>query len=219
MRLFPPCILLALLAATGSGMALELPSVFSDHMVLQQGRPVPVWGKGAAADSEVTVTFGSQVQKVRAGADGAWQVELEPLTASSQGQSLTVKSGNATQQVSDVLVGEVWLCSGQSNMAWPISNSQDSDLEVATANRPLLRLFIVDRVVGPEERWSSAGSWQVCSPETVKGFSAVGYRFGVTLQEALGVPVGLIQSSWGGTPAIAWTRLSAMDRHPLLTER
>jgi len=201
-----------------AGAAIEMPAIFSDGMVLQREMPVPVWGRGLKEGREVVVSLGANLAKAKAGPDGSWKAVLAPLGASAEPAVLAIEAGDERREFKDVLVGEVWLCSGQSNMEWSVDHAADSDLEIAAANRPLLRFFKVDKVAAPAARWTCDGSWRVSTPASVEEFSAVGYRFGVTLQEVLGVPVGLIQAAWGGTPAIAWTRTSALDKHPLLVE-
>jgi sialate O-acetylesterase len=124
--------------------------------------------------------------------------------------------GGATLHFDNVLVGEVWLLSGQSNMEWPVRRSTDGDLDALAGHHPHLRLFRVDRAAQIEPRFSSSEPWRISSPEHVLDFSAVGYHFGILIHQALQVPVGLIQVAWGGTPAIAWTRPSVFDRHPSL---
>jgi sialate O-acetylesterase len=198
--------------------ALEMPGIFSDHMVLQQQRPVPLWGK-ADPGTTVTVIFGDQSSTAQTNADGTWQVWLQALTASFEPQTLVVQAGDKQLQFTDVLVGEVWLASGQSNMQWRIRQSLDADLEVLLANHPAMRLYQVSQVASDRPRFSDAAVWQLCSPETIAEFSAVAYHFGRDLRGILDVPVGLINASWGGTPAIAWTREAAFTGDPLFAEK
>lgn len=198
--------------------ALVLPSVFSDHMVLQQQRPLPIWGK-AAAGATVEVTFRDCHVTVEVSAEGRWQATLEPQEASFEPAQLVVTDGRQTLRFNDVLVGEVWLCSGQSNMQWPLHQVKDGDLEMLAANHPAMRLFTVPNVTSQEPLFTCEADWQICSEQTVGVFSAVGYYFGRDLRQVLEVPVGLIDASWGGTPAIAWTREQVFEQHPLLVER
>lgn len=186
---------------------VSLPSVFGTGMVLQQGRPVPVWG-WADAGEKVTVSFRDQSVSATASDEGEWKVQLEPVGLGEPG-TLTV-AGNNTVTFDDVLVGEVWVCSGQSNMQWSVRASLDPDLEAASANFPKIRLFKVPMVTAKEPQTNVPAEWQVCSPETVPDFSAVAYYHGRQLHQVLGVPVGLIQTAWGGTRAEAWTSPSAM---------
>jgi sialate O-acetylesterase len=180
---------------------VKLPAIFGSHMVLQREMPVPVWG-WAAAGEEVTVTFRDQTVSTKAGADGKWKVSLAPL-ALGEPATLTVKGQN-TIALEDVLVGEVWVGSGQSNMQWSVSAALDPDLEAAAGKHDQIRLFYVPRVSLPEVQEDVQAKWELCTPETVPGFSAVLYYFGRQLQQTLGVPVGLVHTSWGGTRAEAW---------------
>jgi sialate O-acetylesterase len=197
---------------------VRLPAILSDHMVLQQQMPLPVWG-WAEPGEQVTVTFDKQKQTAKADEKGNWQVKLSPLTASETPAELTI-AGKNTVTLKDVLVGEVWLCSGQSNMEFTMRTVKNSAQEIADANHPNLRLFTVPKWVQQEpqkdvkEDRRGKITWDACTPQTVPGFSAVGYFFGRDLQKELHVPVGLIHSSWGGTPAEAWTRHSNLENDP-----
>jgi sialate O-acetylesterase len=212
------CLLIAAPSIHAETAALEIPTIFSDGMVLQRDMPVPVWGR-AQAGARVTVRFANQAVDATADASGAWIARLAPLAASAAPAELAVESGDASRVIRDVLVGEVWLCSGQSNMVWTMGNSLDGDLDALGATNPLIRLYQVDMTPAAEPRFSAKAAWSHSTPATVPGFSAVAYHFGKALQPALGVPVGLIQSAWGGTPAISWTRSSAFPQHPQLMER
>ena len=190
---------------------VRLPALFSEHAVLQQGVPVPVWG-WADPGEEVTVALAGQTQSTKAGADGAWRVTFSALKA---GETLTlaVKGKNALT-VQDVLVGEVWLGSGQSNMAMTVNRCKEFAQEQAAAKLPQIRMFTVERVVGTSPQATCKGQWVVCAPETVGAFSATAYFFGRDLHQTLKVPVGLINSSWGGTPIEAWTSAEALAAVP-----
>lgn len=192
---------------------VRLPAVFGSHMVLQRDMPVPVWG-WAAPGEEVTVGFRDQTQTTTAGADGKWSVKIGPYTVGEPG-TLTVKGQN-TINLEDVLVGEVWVCSGQSNMGWTVAASIDPDLEASAATHPTLRLFQVPLLSKPEPQEDVKAQWKHCTPETIPSFSGVAYYFGRQLNESLQVPVGLIQTAWGGTRAEAWTSPSAMAARPEL---
>ncbi len=187
---------------------LTLPTVFSDHMVLQREQPVPVWGK-ADPGAAITVEFAGQIKPATAGADGKWRVDLDPLTASAEPRVLKVSSNLKSEiinlQFSDVLVGEVWLCAGQSNMEWPMEKTENADAAVAAADQPQIRLLLTPWRFATEPRDSVDAKWAVCTPETVKRFSAVAYFFGRKLNQDLNVPVGLIQAAWGGTRIEPWT--------------
>jgi sialate O-acetylesterase len=208
---------LLVLGTVSASADVKLPAVLSDHMVLQQQMSVPVWGT-ADAGEEVTVTFGQQKQTAKAGPDGKWAVKLSPLQASDKPAELTV-AGKNTLKLSDILVGEVWICSGQSNMEFRVSSAKNAKEEIAEAKYPEIRLFSVHKRVSEEplsdvwtqgaQKWENR--WEECSPESVGNFSAVGYFFGRDLHKAIGVPVGLIHTSWGGTPAEAWASPKALE--------
>lgn len=197
--------------------ALELPSIFSDHMVLQRDQPLPVWGR-AEPGAPVRVAFHEQVAETVAAADGTWKLKLPAQAANATPSTLEVSSGADRLVFEDVLVGEVWLCSGQSNMFVRIESSLNADLHALAANNPLVRLHQVETHASLTPRFSSKARWSRCEAQSVSVFSAVGYHFGTILHSVLGVPVGLVGAYSGGTPAIAWTRPSAFHRHPLLLE-
>ncbi len=193
---------------------VSLNNMFGDHMVLQQGIANRVWGR-AAPGEKVTVSIAGQSQATTAGDDGRWEVKLEPLTEYGGPHTLTIK-GNNEVTFQDVLVGEVWICSGQSNMQWAVNQSNDPDIEKAAANFPAIRLISVPQVGTQEPQDNFKGTWQVCSPQTVGDFSAVGYFFGRQLHQTLGVPVGLIDNAWGGSAADAWVKREKLAAHPTL---
>jgi sialate O-acetylesterase len=194
----------ATLAAGSSALhaAVAVASPFTDHAVLQRGQPIPVWGT-ADAGEKVTVTFDGQTKMVAAGADGKWRINLDSHTAGGP-YDFTV-AGTNTIKLTDILVGEVWVCSGQSNMEFVVKNARNSEQEIAAANFPKLRHFAVTKKTSDTPLTSCAGTWTVCTPETVGGYTAVGYFFGRKLLQELDVPIGLLHTSWGGTPAEAWT--------------
>jgi len=185
-----------------AGADVSLPSVFSDHMVLQRDLPVPVWGMADPGES-VTVRFADRLASTVADAEGRWRVTLDPLVASSDARRLTVEGRNRIE-IDDVLVGEVWICGGQSNMEWTVDGSDDPAAEKATANGPTLRLIKAPHVTANRPQDDITAAWQVCSPETVGGFTAVGYAFGRHLQDELDVPIGLLSINWGGTRIEPW---------------
>ena len=206
-RLAMALLCVCLLAAVGCRQAaanVRLPAVFSDHMVLEQGIKIPVWGWADAGET-VTVTLTNRIRKAAAVADsnGRWEVRLDPLAAGGP-HTMTV-AGKNTITVSDILVGEVWVCSGQSNMQMSVRSSADAEAEIAAARYPNIRLLTVARLTADEPRTDCKAAWVACSPETVPNFSAAGYFFGRHLHKKLGVPIGLINASWGGTRAEAWT--------------
>lgn len=193
---------------------LTLHGMFTDHAVLQRGMPILVWGTSDAG-AEVAVSLGDKKAAAKAGKDGRWQVEVESLEAGGP-YVLSVRQGDNAVQVKDVFVGEVWLCSGQSNMAWKVSRATNAKQEVADAKHPQIRMFNVPRSPSAQPQQNVKGNWQVCSPQTVAGFSATAYFFGRALHKELGVPVGLINSSVGGTPIEAWTSLETHKTSPQL---
>jgi len=205
-----------LLAVISSASAeVTLPAVFSDSMVLQRGRPVPVWGTAEAGES-VQVTFAGQAKTARADKQGRWLVKLDALEAGGP-HTLTVK-GSSRVTVGDVLVGEVWLASGQSNMAMTVRRCRDFKTEAAGADYPRIRMFTVTRHAALKPQPDCRGNWQVCSPETVGGFSGAAYFFGRRLHRELDVPVGLINSSWGGTAIEAWTSIDVQQKNSRLVD-
>lgn len=211
---------LVVLASGAAQADVKLPNIFSNHMVLQQGQKNRVWGLAEAGEA-VTVTIDKQSQKAAAGADGKWLVSLDAIPVGGP-YTLTVKGKNEVK-FDDVLVGEVWICSGQSNMQWSVNASNDSDLERAAAKFPRLRMINFPNVGVQEPIWTHDQSkWMVCTPETVGNFSAVGYFFGRQLLQTLDVPVGLINNAWGGSACEAWIRrdlLAADEKYKPLMDR
>ena len=187
---------------------VTLAPLFQDHAVLQRDKPLPVWGR-AAPGEHVTVSFQGQLVGATTGADGRWIVYLGAVTTSAEPAELVV-TGTNTVTVRDVLVGEVWLASGQSNMEWPVAKAAAGEREIDAAKFPLIRLFTAQHNVASRPADTVPGAWQVCTPETVRTFSAVGYFFARDLQRKLGVPVGLISSPWGGTPIESWMGEAAL---------
>jgi sialate O-acetylesterase len=182
---------------------VTLAPLFGDHAVLQRGKAVPIWGRAAAGES-VAVTFRDQTVKSIAGPDGRWMVCLKPLAASSEPAEL-VAVGRNTVAVRDVLVGDVWLASGQSNMELPVKRAGHKELEIGSANFPLIREIRIRHAVALAPADSvKTGGWLPASPKTVGDFSAVGYFFARDMHRSLGVPIGIINSSWGGTAIEAW---------------
>ena len=203
-------IFLALITSCLPVVAVSLPAIFGDHMVLQRGQANPVWGKASPGET-ITVRIDGQEHRAKAGKDGRWRVELDAMPAG--GPHVLEVSGRETQQFEDVLVGEVWLCSGQSNMQWAVSNSGEADLEIVSAGEPSIRLITVPNKGSQEPLDDFKGKWAVCSPDSVAGFSAVGYHFGRRLHQVLGVPVGLVNNAWGGSAAEAWVPREVLERH------
>ena len=191
--------------------AVRLPSLFTDHMVLQRDKPVPVWGR-AEPGEEIVVEFAGQKKTTRAGADGRWMLKLDPMPANAEPQVL--KAGQMSVQ--DVLVGEVWLASGQSNMEWEMQMKPDSKADIPNTTHPNLRLIEVPKTTALTPQDDVPTQWARSSPESAAAFSAVGYYFGLKLHEELKVPVGIIQSAWGGTRIEPWTDLEGFDAVPEL---
>jgi sialate O-acetylesterase len=181
----------------------KLPSILGNHMVLQQGERCPIWGWDEAG-TEVTVSFAGQTHAAKVGKDGRWQVSLTAMKANAKGAALTIK-GSSTVKLEDVLVGEVWLCSGQSNMEWTVNRSSNPKEEIANGNHPLIRHIKIPHVPSatPQNDVKSGG-WQPCTSKVVANFTAVGYYFGRHLHKKLNVPIGLIGSNWGGTRIEPW---------------
>jgi sialate O-acetylesterase len=232
--------------------AVSVPSIIGDHMVLQAGKELPIWGKADPGEN-VTVTFGKSEAKATADAKGKWMVKLPPEGACCKAckackwakcgkcakasacckegkcgkcgkcgkdgkcakpTEMTIAGKDSTIVIKDILVGQVWIGSGQSNMQWSVKNSNNAEQELALANHPNIRLFTVPNTVAGEPQDNCKGEWKVCTPETVPDFSAVLYFFGRDLHQALGVPFGLINTSWGGTPAESWTTRATLEGDP-----
>ncbi|MEO9931465.1 sialate O-acetylesterase [Rhodopirellula bahusiensis] len=182
---------------------VKLPGFFTDHMVLQQGKPIRVWG-WADPSEKVQVTIGDDQAATQANQDGNWLVELPARSASSDAVEIKV-TGNNELQLKDILIGEVWLCSGQSNMEWRVQSSVNAAEEIASADYPQIRHMKVPRVPSPMAVDDVPAPWQVCSPETAGQFTAAGYFMARRLHKELNVPIGLVNSSWGGTRIEPWT--------------
>lgn len=184
--------------------------LFQDHAVLQRDQPIPVWGQ-AAPGATVEVTFARRTVSARADAAGHWQATLRPAAAGGP-YDLTVRTGQRTQTVHDVLIGDVWLCSGQSNMELPVRRALDADSELAAATQPAIRLFTVPKAaaVTPQTAFSGPVAWKPASPDTVRDFSAACFYFARELRKTVEVPMGLIQSAWGGSRIEAWTSADAL---------
>ncbi|MGZ0172292.1 MAG: sialate O-acetylesterase [Planctomycetales bacterium] len=199
-------VALAVCALTSAASAnVRLPKIFSNHMLLQRGLEAPVWG-WADAGEEVSVQFAGQTESATADSNGKWHVCLASLEASSEGRSLVVEGKN-TITLTDVLVGDVWICSGQSNMEWATRSVINAAEEIKAANYPNIRLFDVPghTTAATSQSDVSGGAWQRCNPGSVANFSAVGYFFGRHFHRETGVPVGLLGTNWGGTRIEPWT--------------
>ena len=206
------CLTSLVLTSTAFGH-VHLPSIFGSHMVLQQKQANRVWGWADAGD-QITVSMAGQSKSTTADDNGRWQVTLDPLSAG--GPHRMVVKGHNELVFDNVMVGEVWICSGQSNMAWPVQAANDSDLETLTADFPNIRLISVPQVGTDEPQDDFKGQWQVCTPQTAAQFSAVGYFFGRQLHQTLNVPIGLIDNAWGGSAAEAWVNRDTLEADEFL---
>ena len=188
---------------------VTLPHLLADHMVVQRGLPVHVWGM-AAPHEAVSVTFRGETKSATADDDGRWSVYLSPGEAGGPFR-LSIKATN-TITLNDVLVGDVWVASGQSNMEFPMTELVNAQTEIAAAQYPKIRIFMVKHKPAdyPLENVEPKG-WAACTPETVADSSAVAYFFARNLQQKLGVPIGLVESFWGGTAAESWTSLHSLS--------
>ena len=206
---------LALAAAISTASAwadVHLPAIISDHMVLEKTARVPIWGK-ADPGEEVTVTLNGQSAKATADAAGKWMATLDLKTSASGPFDMTVEGKNKLS-LADVVVGEVWVASGQSNMEFTVARGLGAEQEIAQSANPLLRQFFVKRNPTSEALEDTEGAWIAAAPATTAAFSAVGYYFAKKLQNELKVPVGFVHTSWGGTPSEAWTSVEAIDSVP-----
>jgi len=195
---------------------LKLPAIVGDHMVLQQKQTDLIWGWDTPG-TKVTVTFAGQDYSGTAGSDGKWTVKLAPMPANSTPQTLAI-SGTSRREIQDVLIGEVWMCSGQSNMGFTLNQDWNGDLEADASDLPGLRL-IEAPLIGTQElqtdyKPGERSHWRYSTPETALHFSAVGFMFGRYIHEILHVPVGLINNAWGGSSAEAWVRRSTLEQDP-----
>lgn len=186
--------------------------LFVDHMVIQRDTEAPIWGTADPNEKvSVKASWGAKAKTV-ADKEGKWSVKLQTPQAGGP-HSLSLE-GNNQIQIKDVLSGDVWLCSGQSNMAWPVSKSLTPQKDIATANYPKIRSFMVERKTALSPQENCEGSWTICSPQTVKNFSATAYYTGRELHKELNVPIGLLTSAWGGTIVEAWTPWDKQDQDP-----
>lgn len=217
----------------GEGGELTVPSFFSEHMVLRKAAKVPVWGK-ATPGLTVTVTLGKKTAKAPAGPDGKWRVDLNLADVGPEPQVLVIQAGKTQLTISDVLVGEVWLASGQSNMGFGMGSVKNAKAEIAASSNQQIRFFMVAQATSPEPLWDvpagrtkgvnviEAGGgnnrWAVAGPDTTGSFSAVAYYFARNVQKDLAVPVGVICPAWGGTPVQAWTSSEALQSVPDLAK-
>ena len=208
-------ILSFLLLSLSGKSQVKLPPIFSNNMVLQKGLKIPVWG-WAAPGEKITVTIDKFTMTTRAGKDGKWKLSLNEMTYG--GPYKMVIKGKNIQVLENVMIGEVWLCSGQSNMGFPVKGAKNAKDEIAAANYPNIRHFAVRGKMAkvPQENLS-AGNWEICSPETVGGFSAVGFFFARNLYNHLNIPIGIIKSSYAGTNIETWLSTQIVVKDPDLS--
>lgn len=212
-----PIASLAILTATASfAAAPKAASVFADNMVLQREASVPVWGE-APAGSDVSVSFNGQTKTVTTNDQGKWRVDLDPMKAGGPFEMVVASKDEDKAVFKNVLIGDVWICAGQSNMARSLSSAKDAKKEIAAANHPQIRLFnqLVKSTREPVGSCKyNRRPWKICAPESARGFSAVGYFFGRTLHDELNVPIGLMEATLGGTPIQLWISRDFMEREP-----
>lgn len=195
-----------ILFASIANAEIKLPAIISDNMVLQADFNAPIWGI-AAPENKIAVNCSWDDEKyiTDADANGKWMIRIK--TPKSSGIcNITIACGQESRTIKNILIGQVWLCSGQSNMQWPVKDSKDAEKEILEANWPDIRLFTVQRKSSPIPLEDTIGKWVICSPENVSEFSAVGYFFGREIHKKINAPLGLINASFGGTPAQSWTR-------------
>ncbi len=210
-------LILAALSSLSAQAEVKLNGLFRDHMVLQSGTTTPVWGT-ADAHEKITVEFAGQTKQAEAGESGRWMVKLDPLAVSNMSGVLTVQGAN-TLTVSDVLVGEVWLASGQSNMGFSLSGASNADEVIPQAKDDQLRFFNLTQKTEAEPQTElPGGKWETASPETAKHFSEAAYFFAREIRAKKGCPVGIIQGSWGGTPIQIWISLEGVKKEPPLAK-
>ena len=213
MKIRPALLGVAVLLASSavSQAHVHCADVFTDHMVIQRDAAAPVWGT-ADPNEKVTVTFNGQTKTAQADASGKWMIKLDPTPA---GGPFTLEAkGSDSQSLQDVLAGDVWICSGQSNMGFTVARAENAAEEIKAANYPKIRFYAVAHVTSQKPLAEAGGTWQACTPQTAPTFTAVGYFFGRDLHKDLDVPIGLINSSWGGTHAEAWTAPKALNANP-----
>lgn len=211
--LFSSLFVAALLAHPAQA-ELRVPAMFSDQMILQREIAAPIWGTGTAGET-ITVEFAGQSKTASVAPDGKWSLKLDPLPASAEGRELVIKSSDKTLKIQNVLVGDVWLASGQSNMDSPLSSGSAAEA-LPTANDPLLRFFKVTKTVAVEPLFEPKGQWELTTPETAKNFSAVAYFYAREIRRTQNVPVAVFNAAWGGTPIQTWMSLESIKRPPVL---
>ncbi|MEZ6191285.1 MAG: sialate O-acetylesterase [Phycisphaerales bacterium] len=204
-------VLSVVLGYAVSVYAFEVAGIFGDHMVLQAESPIPVWGTGIPGET-LTLSIGDQTVRAVVNDTGRWHAELAPIPP-GRAYTLDIATPDQVVSLTDVLVGDVWLCSGQSNMQWTLEKSMNSSEEIAGSDYPQVRLFLVEQASLDDPPHDVRGAWVRCGPETAGSFSAIGYFFGRELHTQLKTPIGLIANAWGGSSAEAW-----MPRRALLDD-
>ncbi len=216
-----PLIMIALGITTAGRADLRLPSIFGDDMVIQRDRPITVWG-WADPGAQVDISFaGREVQKT-ADIEGRWEAVLAAMPANAQPTTLRVVSGDTTLIVNNILIGDVWLCGGQSNMEWTLRSTRDADVEIPSADFPAIRFIRIPKVarLKPQDDFpvkspkDPVGNWQTCTTDNVENCTAVGYYFAKRIHRHLRVPIGLIDTSWGGTMAQHWVTKETLRKIP-----
>jgi sialate O-acetylesterase len=212
---FISLLIICALSAPSFGQ-IKLPAVFGDNMVLQQNSEVAVWGWGdPGSEIKVTGSWNKDTVKTKISNLAEWKVMLK--TPSAGGPFTVSLNGGEELILKNVMIGEVWICSGQSNMEWSADMKiNNGDEEIKNANHPNIRLFHVKKMGSETPQNNCFAGWKTCTPETMRSFSSVGYFFGRHVQENLNVPVGIIEVAWGGTPAEVWVRPDLIDSDPLL---
>lgn len=196
-------VLLIFLMSVQIQAQVSLPAIFADNMVLQRNVEIPIWGT-ANANEHIEIRFNKQIKKTKADKTGKWFVKLDHEIAGGPFNLLVI--GKSSIELKNILVGEVWLCTGQSNMEWSVAQSDNAKIEMATADNPMIRHIKIDKEVNslPQNSFNASKSWQICNSKTVGDFSAVGYFFARNLYNELKIPIGLINISWGGTNIETW---------------
>lgn len=207
------CLVAGLITSTSLYAEIQMPHFFSDHMVLQRESEAAIWGQ-AAPRADVSVSFDGQRSQTTADANGNWKLHLKMGPANSNGSVLTVEAGDDRLEIQDVLVGEVWLASGQSNMSFTMNRVPAYKSLMEQANYPTLRMFNAATTTAAEPQNDIAGSWTACSPKTVPQYSAVAFFFALKLNQDLKVPVGVIKTAWGGKPVETFTSREALSTLP-----
>ncbi len=192
---------------------LRLPHIISDHMMLQRGGTAKIWGWDKPGQKvKVTSSWNSESSTTLADKNGTWMVSVK-TSLDVQAHEMTIE-GSSKIILNDIIFGDVWVCSGQSNMEWPMSATNHANEDISAATQPKIRLFQVQNVMSPTPQTDCNGTWMTCSPDSVRNFSAVGYLFGKELTQKTGIPMGLIDSTWGGTEAELWTSQPSLLKLP-----